>query len=283
MPDDTPSAASPHATPQAADPPQATATPDSGSAQQAAAPQPPRPAPFRSEAVAANESSERLDELLPVTSLRLWLLAVAAIVIIAAAIAYTAITPRDVTVTGSGRVVGDGGIGLVTSTANGQFGSFVLEGDTRVEVGQKVAEVITADGPVPQYTQVAGTLLGYLPSPGAPVTPGEWLSLVSLRVDDGRVGLIMVSPEDAGKVKEGQPVAVSITSGPELQGTIGPDRSFALSADRVQEGMGTLDPPPGPRVVIEVLFAEPAPVGYDFTCVILVSKRTLLQQLLGLS
>ena len=48
---------------------------------------------FRAEAVAANESSERLDELLPVTSLRIWLLALAAVVIIGAAIAYTAITP----------------------------------------------------------------------------------------------------------------------------------------------------------------------------------------------
>lgn len=246
---------------------------------------PPSPpaTPFRSEAVAANESSERLDELLPVTSLRLWLLAVAAFVIIAAAVAYTAITPRNVTVVGMGRVVGDGGIGLVTSTASGQFGSFVLDGGTRVEVGQQVAEVITSEGPVPQYTQVAGTLLGYLPSPGSPVSTGEWLSQVSLKVDDGRIGLITVSPEEASKVQEGQPVAVSIIGGPTTVGRIGPDRSEALSADRVQEGMGTLDPPPGPRVVIEVLFDEPAPVGYEFTGVIMVSERTMLQQLLGLS
>lgn len=238
--------------------------------------------PYRSEAVAANESSDRLDELLPVTSLRLWLLAVAAVVLIAAAIAYTAITPRNVTVTGQGRVVGDGGIGLVTSTADGQFGSFVVADGSRVKAGQKVAEVITAAGPVPQFTQVDGTLLGYLPSPGAPVKVGTWLSQVTLKVDDGTVGLIMVLPEESSKVVEGQPVRVSVIGGPTLQGRIGPDRSPALSAPRIQEGMGTLDPPTGPRVAIEVLFDEPAPPGYEFNGVILVSERTLLGQLLGL-
>ncbi len=238
---------------------------------------------FRAEAVAANESSERLDELLPVTSLRIWLLAVAAVVIIGAAIAYTAITPRNVTVTGEGRVVGDGGIGLVTSTASGQFGNFMLPNGTRVKAGQKVAEVITATGPVPQFTQIEGTLLGYIPSAGAPVKVGDWLSQVTLKVDDGKVGLITVAPDQAAKVQEGQPVTVSITGGPVVQAKIGPNRSPVLSAPRVQEGLGTLDPPVGPRVVIEVIFDKPAPAGYEFRGVILVSERTLLQQLLGLS
>ena len=111
---------------------------------------------------------------------------------------------------------------------------------------------------------------------------GTWLSQVTLKVDDGRVGLIMVLPEESGKVVEGQPVKVSVIGGPTLQGRIGPDRSPALSAARIQEGMGTLDPPTGPRVAIEVLFDEPAPPGYEFTGVILVSERTLLGQLLGL-
>ena len=36
-------------------------------------------------------------------------------------------------------------------------------------------------------------------------------------------------------------------------------------------------------MVIEVIFDKPAPAGYEFRGVILVSERTLLQQLLGLS
>ncbi|MEI8081676.1 MAG: hypothetical protein WCI74_07515 [Actinomycetes bacterium] len=240
------------------------------------------PTMYRSTALEANESSERLDELLPVTSMRIWLLAVAAAILIAAAVAYTAITPRNVTVDGSGRVVGEGGIGLITSTANGQFGSFTAKPGSHVTVGQHVADVVTNTGTVPQYSQVEGTLLGFLQSPGSPVSTGTWLGQVSLKVDDGKVGLIMIAPEEAGKVKEGQPVTVSVVGGPVLKGTIGPNRSEALSAPRVQEGMGTLDPPPGPRVVVEVLFSEPGPAGYEFSAVILVSERSLLEQLLGM-
>lgn len=246
-----------------------------------------RPA-FRSQALAAQESSDRLDELLPVTSPRLWLLAVGAAIILVALVAYTAITPRNLTVAGSGRVVGDGGIGLVTSTAAGQFGAVTADPGSRVTIGQQVAEVITANGPVPQYSQVEGTLLGFLPSPGAPITVGEWLAQVTLKVDNGEVGLLSVLPSDAAKVKEGMPVTVTIVDAPDgtptqMQGRIGPNRSPTYDPDIIQEGLGTLEPPPGPRVVIEVLFDTPAPSGYEFNAVVLVSERTLLQQLLGLS
>jgi hypothetical protein len=241
------------------------------------------PPAFRPDAVESTESSERLDELLPVTSLRLWLIALAAAILVGAAVAYTAVTTRNVVVAGEGRVIGDGGIGLVTSTADGQFGSFSVEPGQRVTVGQRIADVITATGPVPQYTQVEGTLLGYLPSSGAPLKVGDWIAQVTLKVDDGTVGLVTVAPSEASKVREGQPVKVAITDGPMLVGHIGPDRSPALAAARIQEGMGTLDPPSGPRVAIEVLFDEPAPAGDEFTAQIMVSQRTLLQQLLGLS
>ncbi|TXH43661.1 MAG: hypothetical protein E6Q90_06125 [Actinobacteria bacterium] len=245
--------------------------------------QPTVPPGFSPDGLQSADSSKRLDELLPVTSLRLWLLALAAAILVGAAVAYTAVTPRNVIVAGEGRVVGDGGIGLVTSTADGQFGSFSVEPGSRVTVGQRIADIITESGPVPQYTQVEGTLLGYLPSPGAPLKVGDWIAQVTLKVDDGKIGLVTVLPADASKVKEGQPVKVAIVDGPTLVGHIGPERSGSLSAARIQEGLGTLDPPSGPRVAVEVLFDEPAPAGYEFSAQIMVSERTLLQQLLGLS
>lgn len=238
---------------------------------------------YRAQSVKALESSNRLDELLPVTSLRIWLLVVAAAVLIAAAFAYAAVTPRNVTVNGSGRVVGTSGIVLVTSTAEGQFGSFMVEPETHVNVGQVIGYVITATGQVPQTAQVEGTLLGYLPRPGDPVKVGSWISEVSNKVDDGRTALMTVDPAEASKLHEGQPVVVSVTGGPVIQGTVGADRSDALSPARVQEGLGMLEPPGAPRVVIALQLNEQAPPGYEFTAVVLVSERTLLQQLLGMS
>ncbi|MBK6762064.1 MAG: hypothetical protein IPG68_01720 [Micrococcales bacterium] len=109
--------------------------------------QPPGSPIYRSTAVRSVESSERLDELLPVTSSRVWLLAVAAVVLVVGLVTYAAITPRNVTVSGEGRVVGKQGVTLVTSTAAGQFGR-VSVAETAVKAGQVVAEVIS--GPIHQ-------------------------------------------------------------------------------------------------------------------------------------
>ena len=244
---------------------------------------PSRPPLYRAEAVGALESSDRLDELLPVTSLRIWLLALAALVLVAGALAYAVVTPRNVTVPGSGRVVGNEGVTLVTATAAGQFGRVRLRAPAEVRSGQSVAEIVTERGAVPQLAQRNGTLLGYLVRPGDPIEIGTWLAEIANKVDDGRTALMIIEPGEAEKVAEGMPVTVQVTGGPAVEGVVGADRSGVLSPERIQEGLGLLEPPTGPREVISVKLDEPAPRGYEFTGTVLVSERTLLQQLLGMT
>lgn len=245
-------------------------------------PEPPSPV-YRSTAVNSIATTERLDDLLPVTSPRMWLLAVAAAALVLGLLAYAVVTPRNVTVSGGGRVVGTQGVTLVTSTVDGQFGRVHVKPETKVRAGQVVAEVITGDGPVKQRAQRNGILLGYLPRPGDPVKVGSWIAEISNRIDDGRTALMIVEPDEAGKVQAGMPVTVSVVGGPQVQGVVGEDRSDVLSAERVQEGLGMLDPPPGPQVVIVLDLEDAAPRGYEIDATVLVSERTLLQQLLGIS
>lgn len=250
------------------------------------APPEPRESPeprYRAQALQALESGERLNTLLPVTKLRLWLLALAAALVVAAVLAYAAVTPRDVTVSGGGRITGENGVALVTSSAAGQFGTLMLDPGTEVKVGDVVAHVVSDSGRVTQRAQTAGILLGYLPRPGDPIDVGEWLAEVSSEVDDGRTAMMMVQPDEAEKVSEGQPVTLNVIGGPSLSGRIGPDRTPALAPDRVQEGLGLLEPPDGPRVIVELQLDETAPRGYEFEATVLVSDRTLLQQLVGAS
>lgn len=245
-------------------------------------PQPP-PGVYRPAAVRSMESTERLDDLLPVTSLRVWLLAVASVVLVLGLLAYAAVTPRNVTVAGTGRVVGKQGVTLVTSTADGQFGRVHVAPETQVRAGQVVAEVITDRGVIEQRAQRNGILLGYLPRPGDPVKVGSWIAEISNRIDDGLTALLMVDPSEAGKVEAGMPVTVSVGGGPRLHGVVGKDRSDVMSAERVQEGLGMIEPPAGPQVVIVVRLDEAAPRGYEVDGTVLVSERTLLKQLLGMS
>lgn len=229
------------------------------------------------------ESTERLDDLLPVTSPRVWLLAVAAATLVLGLLAYSAITPRNVTVDGGGRVTGKQGVTLVTSTVAGQMGRFHVEPETEVREGQVVAEIMTANGPIKQRAQRNGVLLGYLPRAGDPVKVGAWLAEISNRIDDGRTALMIVDPGEASKVEAGMPVTVSVIGGPVVQGEIADARSDVMAAARVQEGLGMLEPPPAPQVVIAVNLDEAAPRGYEIDATVLVSERTLLEQLLGMS
>lgn len=238
---------------------------------------------YRPAAVQSAQSSDRLDELLPVTSLRVWMLAIAAATLVLGLLAYAAVTPRNVTVAGNGRVVGEQGVTLVTSTASGQFGRLHVKPETEVTAGQVVAEVITDRGPVKQRAQRNGVLLGYLPRPGDPVKVGTWLAEISNRIDDGLTALLMVDPSEAGKVQAGMPVDVTVGGAAPLHGVVGEDRSDVMSAERVQEGLGMLEPPAGPQVVIVVKLDEAGPRGYEVDGTILVSERTLLQQLLGMT
>lgn len=242
----------------------------------------PRPL-YRQQAMASIESSERLNELLPVTSLRVWMLAVAAALLAAGLLVYSAVTPRNVTVSGTGRVVGKQGVTLVTASSAGQFGRTFVKPNTQVRVGDVVAEVISGDQVVKQRAQRNGILLGYLPRPGDPIDVGDWIAEISNRIDDGRTALIMVDPQQAGKVTAGMPVTVSVPGGPTTTGVIGRDRSDVMSPARVQEGLGMLEPPPQPQVVLVVRLGDEAPRGYEVDATVMVSERTLLQQLLGMS
>jgi len=253
-------------------------------------PEPPRPVPgrqpaplYRAKAVQALDSTDRLDQLLPVTSLRLWLIAVAAAILVLGGVAYAAVTPRNVTVTGGGRIVDKGGVTLVTASVPGQFGKYTVAAGSKVELGQLVGYVVSGDRKVPQRAQRAGTLLGYLLRPGDPVDVGEWIAEIARKVDDGTTALMMVDPDEAAKLVAGQPVTLSVIGGPTVSGQVGPQRSGALSPARVQEGLGLLEPPSEPMVVIELDLDEPAPPGVEFEAVVLVSERTLLRQLLGMS
>ena len=242
------------------------------------------PAPlYRQQAMESIESRERLDELLPVTSLRAWLLAAAAGVLVLGLLVYAAVTPRNVTVSGEGRVVGKQGVTLVTATVAGQFGRTLVDPMTEVRIGDVVAEVINGDRTVKQRAMRNGILLGYLFRPGDPVKVGSWLAEISNRIDDGRTALMMVDPQEAGKVEAGMPVKVVVPGGPEVTGVVGKDRSDVFAPDRVQEGMGMLEPPAGPQVILVVKLDEVAPRGYEIEATVLVSERTLLQQLLGMT
>jgi pyruvate/2-oxoglutarate dehydrogenase complex dihydrolipoamide acyltransferase (E2) component len=234
------------------------------------------------------ESHEDIERLLPVTSWRSWLAAIAGLLLIVAALLYAAADSRQVTVTGEGRVADGYGIRLVTSTAAGQLASFNVIPGQKVEKDQIVAHVQSGNALVPQHTANAGRIIGLLWRPGDAIDVGTWLLEVAASESDGKQALIALDPGAGSQVAEGQSVEVTVlgalgaTTGTTVPGKV-VGVSEPLRAAEVEVGLALLEPPTGKQVVAVVSVDTALEPGSIVRADIIVSERNLLQQLLGLS
>ena len=243
---------------------------------------------YRQQALQAMESHEDIERLLPVTSWRGWLVAVAAVLMIGAALLYAATDTRQVTVTGSGRIADGLGVRLVSSTVAGQISSFEVEPGDTVQAGQVVAYVVNGDARVPQRTENAGTVIASIWRPGDPVKVGDWLMEIAATQSDGRLALIAVNVDEGQRLTEGQSATVTVTGswhekqGRVVAGTVA-GHTDPLRAVEVQIGLGLIEPPADKQIVAAIKLDEPIESGSEVSATVVVSERNLLQQLLGLS
>ena len=234
------------------------------------------------------ESHEDIERLLPVTSWRGWLLALAGVALVAAALLYAAADSRLVTVHGSGRVSDGYGIRLVTASTTGQLAGWLVEPGDQVTANQVVAQIAAGDALVDQRTPNAGTVIGTLWRPGDPVAAGEWLMEIASTDSDGKQALVAMTVDDGMKVTEGMPATVSVTGaleesvGRTVTGTV-VGRTDPLRALEVELGLALLEPPAGKQIVVAIALDEAIDAGSAVDATITVSERNLLQQLLGLS
>lgn len=243
---------------------------------------------YRSRAMKAMESHEDIERLLPVTSWRLWLAAVAGALLVVAAVLYAAADSSTVAVTGAGRITDGSGVRLVSSTAEGQLSSFEVTGGDIVTEDQIVAYVRSGDELVPQRTEVAGRVIGTLWRPGDPVDVGMWLLEVAATETDGLQALIALPVEQGSQVREGQQASVTVTGalgdslGTTVSGTV-LGVTEPLRAVEVEVGLALLEPPTEKQIVVGIGLDEPLEPGSEVSAEVIVSERNLLQQLLGLS
>lgn len=243
---------------------------------------------YRARALQAMETHEDIERLLPVTSWRLWLTAVAGGLLVVAALLYAAADSRTVTVAGDGRVTDGYGVRLVTATTAGQVDRWAADPGDTVSRGQVVAYIRSGSRLVPQRTANAGRVISPLLRPGDPVTVGAWLMEVSATESDGTLALVALDVPDGAQVAPGQPVQVTVTGalgateGSTVTGTI-TEVTEPLRAEEVELGLALLDPPQDDQIVAAVALAAPLEPGSAVTAVITVSERNTLQQLLGLS
>lgn len=243
---------------------------------------------YRPQAVDAMTSHDDIEQLLPVTSWRGWLIALSALLLIGAAVLYASADARAITVTGPGRVTDGNGIRLVTATVDGQVATIDMEPGDKVAAGQVVASVTAGTQVVAQRSPNAGLVIGPLVRPGDAVNTGDWIMEIASTDADGMQALVTLNLEDGHKVSAGQPAEVFVVGSLEdPQGSMVTGKVVAISdplrSSEVEIGLAMLQPPEGEQIVAAIKLDERLAPGSIVDVTITVSRENLLRKLLGLS
>lgn len=241
---------------------------------------------YRAEALRAMESRDDLERLLPVTSLRSWLVAVAGLLVAVAAVTFAASQTRTITIDGSGRVTDDFGIRLVTANISGQLASLDFEVGQQVEPGDVVAYVQAGVRLVPQRAADYGIMLGNLLRPGDPVHVGDWIAQAAPTESLGDQVLVTFDQEQGARLAVGQPATVTVTgslkdpAGRTVTGRV-VEVTDPMAAHTVELGLAIREPLAGEQILAAIELDAAVDPGSAVTVSVTVSERNLLQQLLG--
>jgi len=240
-----------------------------------------KPSPFRASALEQMNLPTQVDNLLPITSRRSWVAVAAAALLIVAGLVYAAGVVQTFSVTVSGRVVAPPGLATAAAPTGAVLTSAsVSEGDT-VTAGQVLAEGVDDNGrPVRIASPIAGTIWQQVGFAGRVVHAGDMVATV-LPPGSSATVLVAVQESDEARITPG--LTVNVTSGEtQTTGTVtaidaAPEPSEVESARLgVPLTAGTSVYP------TTITLAEPLEAGAGATAQIIISQKTLLQQLTGL-
>ena len=238
---------------------------------------------FRAEALRQLDVPSTLDNLLLLTSRRIWLAIAGIAIALVAGILYAGNTVRVQGIAASGRAVAPPGIINAASPTTGVITSvLVAEGDL-MSAGQVVAGGKAANGTdLVIVSPLPGTAWQQLAAAGAVVDTGTVVTQL-LPPESGTKLLVQVPEATAGPVEIGQRVDLSYGSGMSATGSVTEiDRAPVPAAVADAALAMSTEESPEPVVLVTVTANTQLPPGTAVTATIIQSERTLLAALWGL-
>jgi len=236
---------------------------------------------FRAKALKQVDIPQQIDNLLPLTSPRLWIAIIGVALTLLAGGLYAANTPQISSLTTQGRVVAAPGLASV-SNAN----DLAIEG-LLVEEGATVAEgdpIAVGSNPLGQEVFLLapqeGSVWQVLTSPGQVLAAGT-PAITLLPSGSSNSILVPVAEEAAGGVLAGQSVSVT---GPRTAagGTVTEASSTPVPGSRARTLTGLALDPTRTYVLVVVTPDESLRAGTEVTVEIVQSESTLLRELVSL-
>jgi len=235
---------------------------------------------FRAKALAQVDIPKQIDNLLPITSPKIWIAIAGVAGVLVAAIVYAAGTPQVTSVTATGRAVAESGVVTV-----GAIDEFVLN---RMEVtegmpvrqGELLAEGTGAGGATVTLAAPSdGTIWQILASPGQVLAGGTAVLTILPPGSDAQV--FVPIPQDAsGGLQVGQSAQI-FGPGFAVGGTVSAISETPLPSDRAAALTSLTLNPADTYIDVSISTDEVMTPGAQVTVEIIESESTLLRELVN--
>lgn len=235
---------------------------------------------FRAKALAQIDIPKQIDNLLPITSPKIWIAIAGVAGVLFAAIIYAAGTPQVTSVTTSGRAVAE--MGVVTVGTIDEFtliGMQVSEGES-VREGEFLAEGTGAEGATVVLTAPAdGTIWQILASQGQVLSGGAAVLTILPTGSDTHVFVPVPQGASSG-VQVGQSAQV-LGANFAVSGTVSAVSETPLPSDRAAALTSLTLNPADTYIYVSIAIDEMITPGAQVTVEIIESESTVLRELVN--
>ncbi len=235
---------------------------------------------FRAKAIEQIDVPAQVDLLLPLTSRMTWIALVGAALVILAGIFYTAGTERISAISSDGRAVNLPGLAVATSPVAGSIGSVAIAHGERATSGAIIASGNANSGSTFKVTSpINGMIWQVLVPVGGSVAEGG--SVATILPDGPQTTVLTPVPEaSSSSVKVGQKVLLTKDDETVVDGTVSEVSSQSLPASSQGDLAGIPTSSSEPQVLVTIRADSPLTPGSPLGVKIVLSKKSLLQQLL---
>lgn len=236
---------------------------------------------FRAKALKQVDIPQQIDNLLPLTSRRLWIAIIGVALTLLAGGLYAANTPQISSLTTQGRVVAAPGLASASSASDLAIERLLVEEEATVAEGDPIA---VGSDPIGQEVVLLapreGSVWQVLTSPGQVLAAGT-PAITLLPSGSSDSVLVPIAEVSAGGVQPGQ--SASITSSRTVaQGTVTDVFSTPVPGSRAQSLTGLALDPTRTYVLVVLTPDESLRAGTEVTVEIVQSESTLLSELVSL-
>jgi len=235
---------------------------------------------FRAKALAQIDIPKQIDNLLPITSPKIWIAIAGVAGVLIAAIIYAAGTPQVTSVTTTGRAVAE--LGVVTVGTIDEFVLNRMEVTEGIEVrqGAFLAEGTGAEGAtVTLIAPADGTIWQILASPGQVLANGSAVLTILPPGSDTHVFVPVPQAASSG-VQLGQSAKV-LGPGFAVSGTVSAISATPLPSDRAAALTSLTLNPADTYIYVSISTDEAITPGAQVTVEIIESESTLLSDLVN--